>query len=116
MGSQLGITTREKSSSCAITKPLPTKVVQEADDYCTAKRESFHRLAVMQMQSKQSEDGALEGAEDSSEGSKWDIVRKRVSDRNNEFLQSLLQSDSVGDVDQGQVAELATQKTVLVEE
>ena len=112
MGSHLGVTTMQGSSSQAIPHALPGNVLQEADTYSTAKRENFRRLAVMQMESKQSE-----GEEAASKpASKWEVVRASVTLRNKEFLATLLEHDSLNPDDCGEHVELATQRTVLVEE
>lgn len=114
MGSHLGLTTEAKSSSIAIPQALPGKVLQEADNYSTAKREDFRRLAVMQMESNQAQGGEI--SERSSNCSKWDVLRNTVSLRNQEFLSTLLQTDSLNPDAHGQQVDLATQQTVLVEE
>lgn len=113
MGVQLGVKTHQAcSSSSAIKQALPSKVLQEADDYSTAKCFLFRRLAMMQ-ESKESQAGDT-GMTD--KGSKWDIVRESVTLRNKEFLAALLQTDAPDPDDHGQDVELATQSTLVVVE
>lgn len=112
MGTQLGVTTLEKSSSCVKTGVLPSNVLEVADLHSSAVRENFRRLAVMHMDARNTPGAAV--SENFSTGSKWDVVRATVTQRNQEFLTTLLKSDS--DTPDDSEVELATQQTVLVEE